>query len=128
MTRGSSSPASARRQPNSPVDFHTGFHFLRRDPIRFVGRLLGQPFLLGRCLRERFGLRDASRVGLLLSELLERTRGLLTFLLRFRFGGGRRLRLPLGLLFGTSRFLRRFLSGGFPRCRLFGQACVEINQ
>ena len=98
------------------------------DPIRFVGRLLGQPFLLGRCLRERFGLRDASRVGLLLSELLERTRGLLTFLLRFRFGGGRRLRLPLGLLFGTSRFLRRFLSGGFPRCRLFGQACVEINQ
>ena len=74
------------------------------------------------------GPHDARGVGLLFFELFECTGGLFAFPLRFRFGGGGGLRLPLGLLFGTSRFLRRFLSGGFPRCRLFGQACVEINQ
>ena len=76
----------------------------------------------------RTGLDDARGVGLLLFELLQLARGLLTFLLRFRFGGGRRLRLPLGLLFSTSRFGRLLLSLGLARRSLFGQACVEINQ
>jgi hypothetical protein len=74
------------------------------------------------------GPHDARGVGFLLSELLERTRGLLAFFLRFRFGGGGRLRLPLGLLFGASRLGRLRLSLGLARRRLLGQACVEINQ
>ena len=89
---------------------------------------MGQPFLLGRCLRERFGLRDASRISLLLSQLLERTCGLLPLLLRLQFGRSG------GFCFFLSEFLgRRRLLGGLQRrrlacCSLLGQACVEINQ
>ena len=145
------------------------FCFLGGDPIRFVGRLLGQPFLLGRCFGRclGFGLcgnqpvstdavttsrrrpenftpssrraehpkfdfpagpHDACGVRLLFFELLECTRGLLTFFLRFRFGRSGGLRLPLGLLFGASRLGRLRLSLGLARRRLLGQACVEINQ
>ena len=64
----------------------------------------------------------------LLDEVDSLACGLLTFLLRFCFGGGRRLRLPLGLLFGASRLGRLRLSLGLARRRLLGQACVEINQ
>ena len=130
--------------------------FLRRDPIRLVRRLLRQPFLLGRCFRQGLGLRDARRVGFLLSELLQLTSCFGCLRLSLSLARSGFFGLPLGLLFGTSRFLRRFQSGGFPccgffgeafgllfslgrllgrllggsfpRCRLFGQACVEINQ
>ena len=70
----------------------------------------------------RTGLYNARGVSLLLFELLERTRGLLAFLLRLRFGGGRRLRLPLGLLFGASRFLGGLQRSRLARCGFFGEA------
>ena len=89
---------------------------------------MGQPFLLGRCFGRCLGLGDARGVRLLFFELLECARGLFSLPLRFRFGGGGGLRLPLGLLFGASRLGRLRLSLGLARRRLLGQACVEINQ
>ena len=102
--------------------------FLGGDPIRLVGRFLGLPFLLGSFFGQGLGLCDSRRVGFLLSELLQFTSCFGRLFLGLSLARSGFFGLPLGLLFGTSRFLRRFLSGGFPRCRLFGQACVEINQ
>ena len=89
---------------------------------------MGQPFLLGRCLRERFGLRDASRISLLLSKLLERTRGLLAFPLRLRFGGGGGFCFFLSEFLGSCCLLGGLQRRRLARRRLLGQACVEINQ
>ena len=74
------------------------------------------------------GPHDARGVGFLLSELLERTRGLLAFPLRFRFGGGGGLRLFLSEFLCGRRLLGGLQRRRFARCSLFGQACVEINQ
>ena len=74
------------------------------------------------------GPHDARGVGLLFFELLERTRGLLPFPLRFRFGGGGGFSFFLSEFLGGGRFLGGLQRRRLARCSLLGQACVEINQ
>ena len=98
------------------------------DPIRLVRRLLGQPFLLGRFFGQGLGLGDARRVGFLLSELLERTRGLLAFFLSLQLGPSRLFGFFFGSFLGSCRLLGGLQRRRFALGRLLGQACVEINQ